>query len=89
MIKAQAKTVHRARDGQQFSRARSMKTFFDASPRATPMVNVLCIGERYRKTMDANSVGHMPDRDPRVKSCKGLPMEEKRLDAASEAIAAV
>jgi hypothetical protein len=37
------------------------------------------ITDRYRKTMDANSVRHMLDRDPHVKSCRGVPMEEKRL----------
>jgi hypothetical protein len=30
----------------------------------------------YRKGMEDTSIRHMPRRDPRVKACPGLPMEE-------------
>jgi hypothetical protein len=35
-------------------------------------INTTC-----HKTMDPNSVRHPLDRDPRVKSCRGVPMEAK------------
>jgi hypothetical protein len=46
------------------------------------------ISDRYGKKMDANSIRHMLDRDPRVKSCTGVPMEEKRLQVTAEDITA-
>jgi hypothetical protein len=46
------------------------------------------ITERYRTTMDANSIRHMLVRDPLDKPCNGLPMEERRLQTTAESIAA-
>jgi hypothetical protein len=48
---------------------------------------IRCIGERYHKTMDVNSVRHMLDQNSRLKSCKGVPIEEKWLQVRKEEIA--
>jgi hypothetical protein len=44
--------------------------------------------ERCGKAMDASSVRHMHDRDPRAKSCTSLPTEEKCLQVTAENITA-
>jgi hypothetical protein len=38
--------------------------------------------------MDSNSARPMLDRDPRVKSCQGIPMEAKRLEVPASQIEA-
>jgi hypothetical protein len=61
----------------------------DTSTRAWTMRDVINhITERYGKTMDVNSTRHMLDRDPRIKSCRGVPMEERRLQVRAEDITA-
>jgi hypothetical protein len=46
------------------------------------------ITERYRETMDTNSIRHMLARDPRVKPYSGLLMEDRRFQIAAEDITA-
>jgi hypothetical protein len=48
---------------------------------------IRCIGEQYRKTMDANSVRHMLDRESRRKSCQGVSVEENWLQVTEEEMA--
>jgi hypothetical protein len=44
------------------------------------------ITERYNKMIGLSSIKYIPDRDPRVKSCRGVPMEERRLQVTAEDI---
>jgi hypothetical protein len=46
------------------------------------------ITERYGETMDANFIRHVLVRNPRIKRCSGLAMEEMRLQVTAEDIPA-
>jgi hypothetical protein len=40
-----------------------------------------------KEALDKNTVYHILARDPRIRSCRGVPMEEKRLEVTPEEIA--
>jgi hypothetical protein len=46
------------------------------------------IADRYGKTLDPNTVCHLLHREPRLRTCRGIPMEERRLQGAREDVEA-
>jgi hypothetical protein len=46
------------------------------------------ITERDGKTMDRGLIKHLLDQDPRVHSCRGVPMDERRLQVKAKDITA-
>jgi hypothetical protein len=44
------------------------------------------ITEQYGKTLEVNTIRHVLNRDSQIKTCRGIPMEEKRLQVSQQDI---
>jgi hypothetical protein len=58
------------------------------SRRPWTMVEIMIfLQSQAKEPLDKNTVYHIIAREPRIKSCRGVPMEEKRLEVSPEQIA--